>query len=103
MYHDSIGVLAGEKDYGSEDIKKFVEFIDNEYLAEVLVDNLPGVINVQTTDGMTYYEHGYPVGGVLVQNGSNDALGYALNNHLDFKIFYNEYTYLLLRGKKSTI
>lgn len=90
MYHDSIGVLAGEKDYGSEDIKKFVEFIDNEYLAEVLVDNLPGVINVQTTDGMTYYEHGYPVGGVLVQNGSNDALGYALNNHLDFKIFYND-------------
>ena len=80
----------GEKDYTPDDVRKFTEFIDNEYLAEILVDNLPGVITVQTTDGTTFYEHGYPVGGVLIQNGSSDVLGYALNNHLDFKIFYND-------------
>lgn len=85
-----IGTVAGEKDYDTEDIKKFVDFIDKEYLAEIIIDNLPGVITIQTNDGTTYYEHGYPVGGILVQNGNSDVLGYALNNHLDFKVYYND-------------
>ena len=64
-------------DYEAKEVKQFVDFIANEYLAEVLVDNLPGVMKVVTSDNYTYYGHGFPVGG-------------ALNNHLDFKIFYNE-------------
>lgn len=83
-------MVAGEKDYSTEDVNKFIDFIDNEYLAEILIDNLPGVITIQANDGMTYYEHGYPVGGILIQSGSSDVLGYALNNHLDFKVYYND-------------
>lgn len=77
-------------DYSEEQVRTFIDFIDNEYLAEILVDNLPGVMSVRTSDGTTYYEHGFPVGGVLVQRDSNTPMGYALNNHLDFKIFYND-------------
>ena len=83
-------MAIGELDYDANQIKKFITFIDNEYLAEILVDNLPGIMNIRTTDGSVYYEHGYPVGGLLVQYGNNTSMGYALNNHLDFKIFYND-------------
>ena len=83
-------MAIGELDYDEKQVKKFIEFIDNEYLAEILVDNLPGIMNIRTTDGSVYYEHGYPVGGILVQYGNNTSMGYALNNHLDFKIYYND-------------
>lgn len=81
--------MVSEMDYDPKDVKKFTEFISNEYLAEVLVDNLPGVMKVVTSDNYTYFGHGYPVGGALVHFGNSSVVGYALNNHLDFKIFYN--------------
>ena len=82
---------AGKSTLGKSLAQKLnFHFIDNEYLAEILVDNLPGIMNIRTTDGSVYYEHGYPVGGILVQYGNNTSMGYALNNHLDFKIYYND-------------
>ena len=85
-----IGVVAGEKDYSDEELKQFVSFINDEYLAEILVDNLPAVMNVRISEETTYYEHGYPIGGVLIKQGDDKPIGYALNNHIDFIISYNE-------------
>ena len=76
-------------DYEEKQVKQFVDFISNEYLAELLVDNLPGVMSVVTSENTTYYGHGFPVGGALVHYGNSTVVGYALNNHLDFKIYYN--------------
>lgn len=59
-------------------------------MAELLVDNLPGVMRVKVSDEHSDYEHGFPVGGVLVQMGNSTVMGYALNNHLDFKIYVND-------------
>ena len=47
-------------------------------------------MNVHISDDTTYYEHGYPIGGVLVKQGNDKPIGYALNNHLDFTVMYNE-------------
>lgn len=85
-----VGAVAGEKDYTDEELKQFVSFIDNEYLAEILVDNLPAIMNVRISEETTYYEHGYPIGGVLIKQGDDKPIGYALNNHIDFTISYNE-------------
>ena len=45
---------------------------------------------MHVSDDTTYYEHGFPIGGVLVKQGSDKPIGYALNNHLDFTVMYNE-------------
>ena len=71
-------------------MEKLVRFIDNEYLVEILVDNLPGIMRVGNYMNTSYFEHGYPLGGVLVPKGNTTVVGYALNNHLDFTIYYNE-------------
>ena len=73
-------------DYDQSQVSQFVDFIDNEYTAELLIDNLSGVMRVAMSD----YEHGFPIGGVLVQVSNGSMMGYALNNHLDFKIYVNE-------------
>ena len=77
-------------DYDQTQVAQFVNFIDNEYVAELLIDNLSGVMRVAISDEYSDYEHGFPIGGVLVQVDSKKPMGYALNNHLDFKIYVNE-------------
>lgn len=47
-------------------------------------------MHVRISEETTYYEHGYPVGGVLIKQGDDKPIGYALNNHIDFTISYNE-------------
>ena len=47
-------------------------------------------MNVRISEETTYYEHGYPIGGVLIKQGDDKPIGYALNNHIDFTISYNE-------------
>ena len=77
-------------DYDQSQVSQFVDFIDNEYTAELLIDNLSGVMRVAMSDESSDYEHGFPIGGVLVQVSNGSMMGYALNNHLDFKIYVNE-------------
>lgn len=86
--HSALGVVIGEKDYDEKEVDMFVDFINNEYTGEVLVDNLPGVMRMTDKENKVEYYHGYPVGGVLVQPGNN-SVGYAINNHLDFNIYVN--------------
>ena len=59
-------------------------------MAEILVDNLPAVMNIRLDDNSVYYERGYPIGGLGVKKDSSTPLGHAINNHLDFTIMYNE-------------
>ena len=68
----------------------FVDFINNEYTGEILVDNLPGVMRMTDKEGKVEYDHGYPIGGVVVQKENSSVVGYAINNHLDFNIYVND-------------
>ena len=86
----TLGVVVDEMDYDQSQVSQFVDFIDNEYTAELLIDNLSGVMRVTMSDEYSDYEHGFPIGGVLVHVGNGSVMGYALNNHLDFKIYVNE-------------
>ena len=86
----ALGVVIGEKDYDEKEVDMFVDFINNEYTGEILVDNLPGVMRMTDKEGNVEYEHGYPIGGVLVQTGNSSVVGFAINNHLDFNIYVND-------------
>ena len=88
--HSPLGVVIGEKDYDEKEVDMFVDFINKEYTGEVLVDNLPGVMRMVGENGKVEYDHGYPIGGVLVQKENSSAVGYAINNHLDFNIYVND-------------
>lgn len=86
-----IGLIAGEANYDEFDIDRFIHFIQDEYTAELLLDNLPGVMEVRTKEGLVRHLTGFPVGGVLLSKNTGLEMGYALNNHLDFTIHVNDH------------
>lgn len=82
--------VAGSMDYSSDDITEFIKYIDDEYLGQIYVDGFAGFVKMTTPDGKVFMEQGYPVGGVLVNQGNTDPIGYAINNHIDFVVHYND-------------
>ena len=85
-----VGIIAGEAEYDEKDIEQFIQAINNEYVVELLVDNLPGKMEVRNKDGFVQQLTGFPVGGTLLSKETDRELGYALNNHLDFTIYLND-------------
>jgi len=56
--------------------------IDREYKINMMIDNLPAVLNKTDINNNYTYEVGFPIGYVL--NGN-----YYINNHLKFEIHYH--------------
>ncbi|KAH6801511.1 transmembrane nine 7 [Perilla frutescens var. hirtella] len=69
--------------------KNFKEKIDDEYRANMILDNLPVAVRRQSSDRTsTIYEHGFRVGFRGNHTGSK-VYKYFLNNHLSFTVMYH--------------
>ncbi|KAH6758209.1 transmembrane nine 7 [Perilla frutescens var. frutescens] len=69
--------------------KNFKEKIDDEYRANMILDNLPVAVRRQSSDRTsTIYEHGFRVGFRGNHTGS-EVYKYFLNNHLSFTVMYH--------------
>jgi len=89
-----------KKSYSSKDVAKFKEKIDEEYIVNWVVDNLPAAAKVTIEGAETVlYEHGYFLGGHLYEEGKSplDMLystnpsepvvsSWYLNNHISITI-----------------
>ncbi|KAK8801937.1 hypothetical protein WA158_006332 [Blastocystis sp. Blastoise] len=81
--------VIGDMYYDVDARDRFSEIIGNDYIANMLLDNLPVSMKVDSPVETVYYVHGYPVGGSIMKDGDS-PIGTAINNHLDFTISYNE-------------
>ncbi|KAF2268229.1 hypothetical protein CC78DRAFT_455761 [Lojkania enalia] len=74
---------------GSEGLKRTRELIRDGYMAEWIVDNLPGATSFQTTDkSRKYYAAGFKIG-EEVTSASGDQSKYFLYNHVTLVIRYS--------------
>ncbi|KAL6496959.1 Transmembrane 9 superfamily member 7 [Orobanche gracilis] len=71
--------------------KDFKEKIDDEYRANMIVDNLPVAVLRKRRDGITSttYEHGFRVGFKGNYAGSKEEK-YFIHNHLSFRVMYHK-------------
>ncbi|KAJ0242380.1 hypothetical protein HA466_0208550, partial [Hirschfeldia incana] len=74
----------------AESAKMFREKIDDEYRANMILDNLPVAVLRQRRDGSqsTTYEHGFRVGFKGSYEGSKEEK-YFIHNHLSFRVMYH--------------
>ncbi|CDY23803.1 BnaA01g21540D [Brassica napus] len=74
----------------AESTKNFKEKIDDEYRANMILDNLPVAVLRQRRDGSqsTTYEHGFRVGFKGSYEGSKEEK-YFIHNHLSFRVMYH--------------
>jgi len=80
------------KQFNAKMVNKFVRRIENEYVVNLLVDNLPAATEVQIQDGggiLPVYEHGYPIGGAIISPGKKKNTHF-LNNHLRMTIKWHQ-------------
>ncbi|KAJ8110383.1 hypothetical protein OPT61_g6768 [Boeremia exigua] len=74
---------------GLEGIHRAKELVRDGYVAEWIVDNLPGATSFQTVDkSRKYYAAGFKLGDEIVL-GTGGPAEYALNNHVTFVIRYH--------------
>ncbi|XP_039119005.1 transmembrane 9 superfamily member 7-like [Dioscorea cayenensis subsp. rotundata] len=76
----------------TETTKNFMEKIDDEYQVNMILDNLPVVVDRQRRDESQTpsYEHGFCVGFKGNQVNGKDNNKYHINNHLSFKVMYHK-------------
>ncbi|EFH61245.1 hypothetical protein ARALYDRAFT_478776 [Arabidopsis lyrata subsp. lyrata] len=74
----------------ADSTKNFKEKIDDEYRANMILDNLPVAVLRQRRDGSqsTTYEHGFRVGFKGSYEGSKEEK-YFIHNHLSFRVMYH--------------
>lgn len=71
------------KSLTTEDVKKLTMRIQQSYAVRLNLDNMPIVIKGETANRREAYRFGYDIG--RVDNGK-----ILINNHLKFKVFYND-------------
>jgi len=87
MYEQIECAVLCKKKYSPAEKKQFMYAIDEEYLVNWIVDNLPAAFRTMTDDNrdVAMYQHGFPVGGKVLTQKKNTKLHY-LNNHVDITI-----------------
>ncbi|XP_062087679.1 transmembrane 9 superfamily member 7 [Humulus lupulus] len=87
----SCTVACGRIKLDAEAAKNFKEKIDDEYRANMILDNLPVAVLRKRADGIQSktYEHGFRVGFKGNYAGSKEEK-YFINNHLSFRVMYHK-------------
>jgi len=96
MYVDVECAVLCKKKYQKGDIAKFTTMIDEKYVVNWIMDNLPAAYRTMKDHlDVAYYQHGFPVGDVvLVTNGKKPSKGdvkrHFVNNHVDIRIDHHQ-------------
>mmetsp|Transcript_19651 Transcript_19651/g.38394 ORF Transcript_19651/g.38394 Transcript_19651/m.38394 type:complete len:657 (+) Transcript_19651:247-2217(+) len=80
------------KEYTAKEVGQFVEKIEEQYLVNWIVDNLPvayRTLNEAKTKQLRYYSHGFPLGGMMVSPSNPSESHYFLNNHVNIILQYH--------------
>lgn len=88
VLQDESCIVIGDVTYNQQQSELFSELISDEYVGNLLLDNLPVSMKI-VSESNVFYEHGYPLGGNIIQSKDSTILGKAINNHLDFTILYH--------------
>jgi len=79
-----------EVQLNKEQIKAFIEAVEQEYRVHWIVDSLPAATKKTMTDmnGLAQYSYdaGFPVGEIVISGGKPTSM----NNHVDITILYHE-------------
>ncbi|GBG31966.1 Transmembrane 9 superfamily member 9 [Hondaea fermentalgiana] len=80
------------KDYTPKEVAAFVEKIEEQYLVNWIVDNLPvayRTLNEEHTKQLDYFSHGFPLGGTMVSPKMPTVQKYFLHNHVKIVLQYH--------------
>ncbi|KAK8797127.1 hypothetical protein WA158_004337 [Blastocystis sp. Blastoise] len=83
-------VVVGDLYYNKDDLNQLSKLVEGEYLGHFIIDDLPVSMKVETANNGLYYEHGYPIGCPVVSPTTKKVESQALNNHLNFVVYYNQ-------------
>ncbi|KMZ59735.1 Transmembrane 9 superfamily protein member [Zostera marina] len=92
MRNDETCKVGCRKKFTAESAKNFKEKIDDEYKANMILDNLPVAVRRQMRESQQLsYEHGFRVGfkSAYATGGDKDEK-YFINNHLSFTVMYHK-------------
>ncbi|KAK8812439.1 hypothetical protein WA158_007673 [Blastocystis sp. Blastoise] len=87
---DETCTVVSDKKYTQQEVNQLEYLISNEYSVHMILDGIPATMKVITSTGDSFYEHGFPLGGVIADPQNNTIIGNAINNHLHFIIYYHE-------------
>uniref|UniRef100_A0A7S2RLN4 Transmembrane 9 superfamily member n=1 Tax=Mucochytrium quahogii TaxID=96639 RepID=A0A7S2RLN4_9STRA len=82
-----------EKAYTKKDIDMFIEKVNELYIVNWIVDNLPGAYktpdpNSEGGGSVAFYQHGFPLGGTIVDEKAK-PVGKFINNHVRITLQYH--------------
>jgi transmembrane 9 superfamily protein 2/4 len=81
-----------KKTYKKADIDKFVSMIEESYVVNWIMDNLPAAYRtVVDHKDVAYYQRGFPLGGrvLLTNSGKKETIKHYVNNHVDIRVDYH--------------
>lgn len=90
MYEQVDCRVVCTKEYTEEEAQKFREMIDEYYLINMIMDNLPAAyktISEDHTKQLAFYSHGFPLGGTVINNAGVEMSKF-INNHIAFTVRY---------------
>lgn len=89
MGKDQDAQVLCEAEVDEDGINMAIELVRNGYVAEWIVDNLPGATSFVTADkSKKYYAAGFPIG--REESDKSGVAHYYLNNHVSLMILYRE-------------
>ena len=88
MVEEKCKILC-RKEYGADDINKFVEKIKEYYVVNWIVDNLPSALFVPQENFQTEFYQGFPVGGTMIDEKTGETIQHFLNNHQRIIVKYH--------------
>jgi len=92
MYEEMRCKLLCVKSYDKKEVSLFTERIEEQYLINWIVDNMPAAyrtLSEDHTQQLSYYSHGFPLGGTVVSDTAPQISKYFLNNHVTITLLYH--------------
>lgn len=92
MYEPVLCKVVCVKDYGPKEVAQFVEKIEEKYFVNWIVDNLPAAfktISEDQTQQLSYYSHGFPLGGTVINDDTPPVSKFFIHNHVTISLHYH--------------
>lgn len=94
MYKDVNCAIICKKNYDSKAVDQFKEKIQESYLVNMIMDNLPAAYmtyekpqNSEQGSRIAFFSHGYPLGGTVINDKGQEMTKF-INNHVRFTVQY---------------
>jgi len=91
MHEEVSCKVVCQKKFTDKEAEMFAEKINEQYLVNMIMDNLPAAFMKASDDGkknLAFYSHGYPIGGLVISPDGLPSYNY-INNHIAITVRFH--------------